>query len=57
VHSYESAARFEPEGVPGESADLGGCINLLSPSRMMIKKSHALAVNSCLVEIKPRVGV
>jgi anaerobic selenocysteine-containing dehydrogenase len=56
VHSYESAATYDPIGQPGESADRGGCINLLAPSRMMIKRSHALAVNSCLVEIKPWRG-
>lgn len=53
VHSYESAATYDPVGEPGASPDRGGCINLLAPSRMMIKRSHALAVNSCLVEIRP----
>lgn len=31
--------------------DRGGCINLLTPSRMMIKQSHAMASISCLVEV------
>ena len=53
VHSYESAATYDPVGELGASPDRGGCINLLAPSRMMIKRSHALAVNSCLVEIRP----
>ena len=52
VHSYESAATYDPVGVPGESSDRGGCVNLLAPSRMMIKRSHALAVNSCLIEVR-----
>jgi molybdopterin guanine dinucleotide-containing S/N-oxide reductase-like protein len=52
VHSYESSAIYEPLGEPGNSADRGGCINLLTPSRMMIEKSHSLACNSCLVEIQ-----
>ncbi len=52
VHSYESSARYEPVGEPGHSADRGGCMNVLTPSRMMIRKAHALAANSCLVEIE-----
>jgi len=51
VHSYESSAVYKPVGEPGKSPDLGGCVNLLTPSRMMIKKSHGMAANSCLIEI------
>jgi trimethylamine-N-oxide reductase (cytochrome c) len=53
VHSYESCAVYDPIGEPGKSPDRGGCVNLLTPSRMMVKKSHAMAANSCLVEIEP----
>ena len=52
VHSYESSAVYEPVGEPGNSPDKGGCMNLLTPSRMMIRKAHALAANSCLVQIE-----
>jgi hypothetical protein len=52
VHSFESAATYDPVGVPGEASDRGGCVNLLAPSRMMIRRSHALAVNSCLIEVR-----
>ena len=52
VHSYESAAEYDPTGEPGNSADRGGCINILTPSRMIIKKSHSTACNSCLVQIE-----
>ena len=52
VHSYESSANYDPIGEPGESPDRGGCINLLTPKRMMIKKSHSHAANSCLVQIE-----
>lgn len=51
VHSYESSAKYDPVGEPGFSADRGGCINQLTPSRMIIKKSHGTASNSCLVQI------
>ncbi|MFH1952454.1 MAG: molybdopterin-dependent oxidoreductase [Pseudomonadota bacterium] len=52
VHSYESSATYDPVGEPGNSSDRGGCINLLTPSRMMIKKSHSHAANSCLVQVE-----
>jgi trimethylamine-N-oxide reductase (cytochrome c) len=52
VHSYESSANYDPSGEPGCSPDRGGCINLLTPGRMMIKKSHSHAANSCLVQIE-----
>jgi trimethylamine-N-oxide reductase (cytochrome c) len=51
VHSYESSANYDPLGEPGHSPDRGGCMNLLTPSRFIIKKSHAAAFNSCLVQV------
>ena len=53
VHSCEGSARYEPVGEPGHSSDKGGCINLLTPGRSIIKKSHSSAPNSCLVQIRP----
>ena len=52
VHSYESAAVYDPVGEPGKSPDRGGCMNILTPSRPMIKKSHSFAANSCLVQVE-----
>jgi len=52
VHSYESCAIYEPLGKPGYSPDRGGCINILTPKRMMVEKSHGMAPNSCLVEVR-----
>ena len=52
VHSYESCAVYDPIGEPGNSPDRGGSINQLTPSRTMIKKSHSMAANSCLVQIE-----
>jgi anaerobic selenocysteine-containing dehydrogenase len=56
THSYESSAKYEPVGMPGASPDRGGCVNVLTPSRPIIKKSHSLAVNSCLVDIRKWKG-
>jgi trimethylamine-N-oxide reductase (cytochrome c) len=52
VHAYHGSAVYDPIGEPGCSADRGGCMNLLTPSRMMLKRSHSMAANSCLVELR-----
>jgi trimethylamine-N-oxide reductase (cytochrome c) len=57
VHSYESAADYDPLGEPGKSADRAGCINLLTPHRFITKDSCGMAPNSCLVEVEKVQGV
>jgi len=52
AHSYESSAVYDPIGEPGDSPDRGGCVNILTPSRPIIQKSHSTAANSCLVQIE-----
>jgi trimethylamine-N-oxide reductase (cytochrome c) len=56
VHSYESAADYEPLGEPGKSADRGGCINILTPHRFITKNSSGQAPNSCLVQVEKLEG-
>jgi len=56
AHSYQAAAVYDPIGKPGFSPDRGGCMNILTPSRPMIKKSHSMAANSCLVQIEKWTG-
>jgi trimethylamine-N-oxide reductase (cytochrome c) len=56
IHSYESAAIYDPVGEPGVSPDRGGCMNILTPSRPMIRKSHSCAANSCLVQVEKWTG-
>jgi len=52
LHAYYGSARYDPlePGRPG-SVDRGGCVNLLTPSRLMSKNVPAMAPNSCLVEV------
>jgi len=52
VHSYESSGKYDPlePGKPG-SVDKGGCVNLLTPARMVSKNAPGMANNSCLIEI------
>ncbi|MBT4521482.1 MAG: molybdopterin-dependent oxidoreductase, partial [Halieaceae bacterium] len=56
VHAYQASAVYDPVGEPGYSADRGGCINQLTPSRHQIKNSSASAANSCLIQIEPWDG-
>jgi trimethylamine-N-oxide reductase (cytochrome c) len=51
VHSYEASAIYDPLGEPGESPDRGGCINILTPARLMSKNASGMAPNSCMVEV------
>jgi trimethylamine-N-oxide reductase (cytochrome c) len=52
VHSYEGASRYDPiEAGKADSPDRGGCVNLLTPGRMMSKNVPGMAPNSCLVEM------
>ena len=52
VQSAEGSAIYDPIGEPGASPDRGGCINLLTPSRNIITKSHSTASNTCLVQVE-----
>lgn len=56
VHSYCSAAVYDPLGVPGESVDRGGCVNILTPSRFLTETSSGMACGSTLIEIKKYEG-
>jgi len=52
IHSYEASAKYEPiaSGKP-YSVDKGGCVNILTASRMMSRNVPGFAPNSCLVEV------
>ena len=52
VHSYSSSAKYDPlEPGKAEAVDRGGCVNLLTSSRMISRNAPGMAPNSCLVEI------
>jgi trimethylamine-N-oxide reductase (cytochrome c) len=52
VHSYCSSGKYDPieKGDPA-SPDKGGCVNLLTPSRMLSQNAPGMAPNSCLIEV------
>jgi len=56
VHAYESCGDYKTVGTPGESPEICGCVNILTPKRNITKNAHGLAVNSCLVEVRKWEG-
>jgi molybdopterin guanine dinucleotide-containing S/N-oxide reductase-like protein len=56
MHSYGCSAKYDPVvPVPG-ATDRGGCINLLTSSRMLSKNAPGMTPNSCLVECRKWEG-
>lgn len=57
IHSYGSSANYDPL-IPGkpDSIDKGGCVNLLTNSRMLSKYAPGMTPNSCLIEIEKWEG-
>ncbi|NTV89365.1 MAG: molybdopterin-dependent oxidoreductase [Clostridiales bacterium] len=56
MHSYGCSAKYDPlTPVPG-ATDKGGCINLLTSSRMLSKYAPGMTPNSCLVEARKWEG-
>lgn len=52
VHCYSSSGKYDPlEPGKAYSPDRGGCINILTPIRMISKNAPGMACNTCLVEI------
>ena len=52
AHGYESCAKYDPLGKPGESVDRGGMLNLLTPKKSQIKKAHSMGNSTALVQIE-----
>jgi anaerobic selenocysteine-containing dehydrogenase len=52
VKSFEASAEYQPCVVRGETVDLGGCMNLLTPDRAQMKGTSSMAPNSCLVQVE-----
>jgi trimethylamine-N-oxide reductase (cytochrome c) len=53
VKSFESSAVYETRTVNGERVEIGGCLNILTPSRSQSADTESMAPNSCLVQIEP----
>lgn len=53
IHSYTSSSQYDPlEPGKAGSVDRGGCVNQLTPARLLSKNAPGMAPNSCLIEIE-----
>ncbi len=57
VSASTASAEYRPAGEPGMSTDLGGCVNLLNPSKSITQKSHGIKPNSTLIQFEKWTGV
>ena len=51
VKSFEASAEYIPVEHDGQLIDIGGCMNLLTPSRPQIQGTSSMSPNSCLVQV------
>ena len=52
-----ASAEFRPAGEPGNSTDLGGCVNTLNPSENMTEHTHSIKPNTTLIQMEKWTGV
>ena len=52
VKSSEASARFELVEVNGETLEIGGSLNILTPERPQNVRTHSMSPNSTLVEVE-----
>jgi molybdopterin guanine dinucleotide-containing S/N-oxide reductase-like protein len=56
VKSYEASAEFKLVEVDGETVEIGGCMNFLTPDRSQTRGVSSMSPNSCLVQIEKWQG-
>lgn len=56
VKSAEASAEFQLVEVAGETVEIGGCMNLLTPDRPQTQGTSSMSPNSCLVQIEKWQG-
>ena len=52
-----ASAEYRPAGEPGNSTDLGGCMNLLNPKENITDMTHSIKPNSTLVQYEKWTGI
>ena len=57
VSACTGSAQYRPVGEPGNSTDLGGCVNMLSPKKTITEKSSGMAPNTSLIQFEKWTGV
>ncbi|MDX2224346.1 MAG: molybdopterin-dependent oxidoreductase [Rhodospirillaceae bacterium] len=57
VSAPTASAEYRPAGEPGNSTDLGGCVNLLTPKENITEFTHSIKPNAALIQIEKWTGV
>ncbi|HHQ15113.1 MAG TPA: pyrogallol hydroxytransferase large subunit, partial [Chromatiales bacterium] len=57
VSASTASAEYRPVGEPGNSTDLGGCVNVLNSHRPITDKTHSIKPNTTLIQVEKWTGV
>ena len=57
ISAPTASAQYRPAGEPGNSTDLGGCMNLLNPKENITEHTHSIKPNTTLVQMEKWTGV
>ena len=57
VSASTASAEYRPAGEPGNSTDLGGCVNMLNPKKCITEHTSGMAPNTSLIQMEKWTGV
>ena len=57
VSACTGSAQYRPTGEPGNSTDLGGCVNMLNPKKTITEQTSGMAPNTSLIQFEKWTGV
>ncbi|WP_446830741.1 molybdopterin-dependent oxidoreductase [Candidatus Foliamicus sp.] len=56
VSACTGSAQYRPVGEPGNSTDLGGCVNMLNPKKTITEQASGMAPNTSLIQFEKWTG-
>ena len=56
VSACTGSAQYRPTGEPGNSTDLGGCVNMLNPKKTITEQASGMAPNTSLIQFEKWTG-
>ncbi len=57
VSASSASAQYRPAGEPGNSTDLGGCVNMLNSKKTLTDKSSGMTPNTSRIQFEKWTGV